>query len=85
MTITQTILDSFPGAGQKNLNDRGFFWSNVRNSEYILEVLENLRTVNEMSWKEKILPYQLGAMRYDYNNKIIKDILKKEGLLISPN
>jgi surface carbohydrate biosynthesis protein len=75
----------FPWCWPQKLNDRGFFWSNVRNNKYILEVLENLRTVNEMSWKEKVLPYQLGAMRYDYNNKIIKDILKKEGLLISPN
>ena len=73
----------FPWCWPKKLEDRGFFWSNVRNSEYILEVLENLRTVDEKSWKEKVLPYQHGVMRYDSNNKIIKDILKKEGLLIT--
>ncbi len=73
----------FPWCWPKKIEDRGFFWSNVRNSEYILEVLENLRTVDEKSWKEKVLPYQHGVMRYDSNNKIIKDILNKEGIPIT--
>ena len=70
----------YPWFWPSKLNEEGFFWCNIRSEEKILKVLDNLFSVDALTWKNKIAPYQKGVMHRNPDNLIIKEILKKEGI-----
>jgi surface carbohydrate biosynthesis protein len=66
----------------KKLEDFGPFWVNEPNPDEIKKALTYLFNVTETDWQKNLDKYKDYTMDYDYKNKIIKNVLRKEGLKI---
>jgi surface carbohydrate biosynthesis protein len=59
----------------------GDFWCNIPDTEIMYDVLLYLHNVNQNEWNKVLKKYN-GVMHYSPNNKMIRDVLKIEGVRI---
>jgi len=56
-------------------DDKGAFWTNIYDTQYINQMLTNIWEMNKDEYEKLILPYKSVLMYYDKNNtKLIKHI-----------
>ena len=70
-------------AWPRKTENHGFFWSNIKEKEIILLVLNNLLKVDEKKWEDITKPFKDKIMRFDPNNTIIKKYLRSEDIKVN--
>ena len=59
------------------VNEKGLFWNNSLNYKTFDKDLDKLIKISDKNWKRHYIKYKDKIMKYDYENKKIKNYLKK--------
>jgi|TARA_B110000881_G_C18528759_1_gene491798 surface carbohydrate biosynthesis protein len=72
---------SFNFAWPYKSDDKGPFWTNSYDENYIRKIIDYLLNISEQEWKNEKKKYLDIIMPYDEDNKIFKKYISEEGLL----